>query len=135
VTKNVRRPPARGGPNIPPPATNSQGSTNLEYPVFCLRYLGNLPACEQGEKAAFIETLRTLAQMTWQQIMQARKQGLGHEKIPLKQIKASLPAFAKEEEFLLSFRFCGKAPMLGLREGATLRILHLDRDFTAYDHG
>lgn len=51
------------------------------------------------------------------------------------QIKAELHDIAKREELVMALRYHGKARMLGLREGATLRLLWLDHDFTAYDHG
>ena len=136
MTKNIKRPGSKGGAHVPAPATDTQGSTNLEYPVFCLRYLGNLGACATDEKAALADTMRNLSQLTWQQIISAPRKGLGFEKIPVGQIRGEcVPQFAKDKAFLLAFRFAGNAPLLGVREGATLRILHLDRDFTAYDHG
>jgi hypothetical protein len=40
-----------------------------------------------------------------------------------------------EEVNLIAFRFDGKKPMVGYRDGVTFYVLFLDRSFTLYDHG
>lgn len=84
---------------------------------------------------ALVRKLRQLSQLTWQDISLSSSQGPGAEYIKMYQIKAELHDIAKREELVMALRYHGKARMLGLREGATLRLLWLDHDFTAYDHG
>ena len=103
--------------------------------MFCLQYVGNLKSCQKDEQAALVLKLHDLSQLTWQQILAAHRHGLGCEKILMTSVKVSLPAIARKEPHVLAFRFSGKKPMLGLRSGAVFRILHVDRDFTAYNHG
>lgn len=107
-------------------------------PNFSLRYLRKdycISKCQQEEKAAFADTLHKLSQMTWQQIFQAGKHGMGFEKIARDGIKPGIPPHIGEDVNLIAFRFYGKAPMVGYRDRATFYVLWLDRDFTLYDHG
>jgi hypothetical protein len=131
---HIKKPEAKSGPHIKAPSTASTGSTNHLHPIFCLRYLSNLGDCDSEDMTAFCTRLKELSLLTWQVIMSSPKMGQGHEKIPTKQIKVPLPPFAREADHVLSFRFKGKAPMLGMRVDQTLQFLYLDRRFEAYDH-
>jgi hypothetical protein len=111
-----------------------------QYPVFCVRHMVrgadfSLEHRSDEEKAALIDKLRLLSQMTWAEIRSAPRHGLGPEKIDKKQITFTLPAIVTEEVSLLAIRFMGKAPMLGFRVGTTFHIIGLDPNFCAYDHG
>jgi hypothetical protein len=46
-----------------------------------------------------------------------------------------IPAHVTEDVTLLSFRFHGKAPMVGYRVGRIFHIVWLDHDFAVYSHG
>ena len=55
---------------------------NHKHPVFCFRYIHkdySLDKCEPDEKIAFIEQIVRLSKMTWQDVIQAPKHGLGSE--------------------------------------------------------
>lgn len=112
---------------------------NTLHPSFCFKYLqkGNfhLDACENEDQLSLIKRLVKLGEMTWAQIMGADRHGLGTEKITKSAIKPSVPVFITEDVNLLAFRFHGKKPMVGYRNGKTFYILWIDRDFTLYDHG
>jgi hypothetical protein len=120
----------------PPPAGTS---TDGQTPTFCLHHLGSpycVTDCDRDDKAAFAETLRKLSHLTWGQIKQAPRHGLGCEKIPRNLIGGSIPAVVTEDvESFLAFRFSGKKPMVGYRQGAMFHILWLDHDFSLYPHG
>ena len=113
-------------------------STNQDKPLFGLAYLDStysLKACTQPEKAAFGDTLAKLGQLTWQEIMNAHRHGVGCEIIPQEQIHGSIPRHVTPEVRMLAFRFCGKAPMVGYREDRVFYVIWLDRNFTLYNHG
>lgn len=134
--RRLKPPNAKSGAFLHAPSTEGAGATNKQHPVFCVRDLANLHSCEHEELAAFTKTLHKLAQQSWQDLYQRGKHKGGYETISVGQLKGvNLTMIPAGCESVLSFRFDGMKPMLGLRQGATLRILHLDRDFTAYDHG
>lgn len=131
----IKQQPAKASTHVKQPGTSSQGSTNQQFPVFCLRFLSNFKHCTSEDHAALASTLHGLGQLTWQQIQCSDRDKSGHEQIPVDRLTGVvLTPFASDQPHVLAFRYKGKAPMLGIREGEVLRILHLDRDFTAYRH-
>jgi len=121
-----------------PSSTTSTNNSQLEPPVFCLRYLTkgySLSDCQKEEKAAFADTLERLSNLTWSQIFSAGRRGCGFEKISRSSIKSSVPPHVTDDVVFIAFRFCAKAPMVGYREDSIFRIVWIDRDFTLYDHG
>ncbi|HEY4393968.1 MAG TPA: hypothetical protein VGP64_07900 [Polyangia bacterium] len=136
MKKFLKPPKAQGGQLLQAPTTEGAGNTNAMHPTFCLRDLWNLDACETSEQAALAKKMRTLAQQTWSELHSRGCHKGGCEPIPVKQLKGvKLPPLPQGVESVLVFRFDGNKPMLGLRQGSTFRVFHLDRDFTAYDHG
>jgi hypothetical protein len=118
--------------------SNPDAQLQLQPPTFSLRYLNKdycLSKCTKEEKAAFADKLHKLSQLSWQEIMQADRHGLGFEKIAHSAIKTSIPAHLGEDVNIIAFRFAGKAPMVGYRDQATFYVIWLDRDFTLYRHG
>jgi hypothetical protein len=111
---------------------------DLDYPVFCFKHLHkdhNLDKCEESEKKSLIEKIVKLSQLSWADIQNAPRHGLGSEKISIDSIKPSCPSFLTDDvKFLLSLRFDGKKPMLGHRNRFIFHVLFIDRDFTVYDH-
>ncbi|MEN8215514.1 MAG: hypothetical protein ABFS56_03910 [Pseudomonadota bacterium] len=117
----------------------SHVSTQQEHPIFCLKYLDkenySLSACTKEQKAAFAETLFRLSQLTWTTITNSPRHGLGYEKIARTSIRAPIPVHLTDDVTFIAFRFYGKAPMVGYRDGSIFHILWIDRDFTLYSHG
>lgn len=108
-----------------------------ESPLFSLRYMNkdySLSQCTKDEKAAFADTLYKLNQLTWSEINACPRHGLGYEKIARSSIRAPIPSHLKDDVNFIAFRFFGKAPMVGYRDGAVFYIIWLDRDFTLYPH-
>ncbi|MGP2880864.1 hypothetical protein [Serratia marcescens] len=106
-------------------------------PVFSLRYLQRdfcIDCCEKNEKAAFADKLFKLSKLSWADIRQADRHGLGTEKISRDSIKAAIPAHITPDVDFLAFRFCAKAPMVGYKIGSVFYILWLDRNFKLYKH-
>lgn len=73
--------------------------------------------------------------MTWAEINIAPRHGSGHEIISRGAIKFSVPAHITEDVNLLAFRFHGKAPMVGYRDGAIFYAVWIDPHFKLYNHG
>jgi hypothetical protein len=120
----------------PPPV--AELPPQQQTPTFCLHYLHKdfcLLLCTKDEKAGFADTLHQLSQLTWAQIAQAPRKGLGYEIIPQEAIRAGLPPQVTKEVKILAFRFFGNATMVGYREGRLFHVLFLDREFKLYDHG
>lgn len=116
---------------------STTGSTEGLTPIFCLRYLQPpycVTSCEQQEQASFAVTLRRLSSMTWAQIRNAPRHGLGTEKIDRGSLRARVPDGITEDVVFLAIRFHGMAPMVGYRSGQTFHVVWLDRAFTLYPH-
>lgn len=113
----------------------------LEYPMFCFRYMDkeyHLDKCQKDEKVAFIQRLVKLSQeFTWKRIQQEDKHHWGSEKIEWNALKnRKCPPEFTEDEILLALRFQDKKPFLGVkRQGGIFHLLYIDRDFSLYDHG
>jgi hypothetical protein len=73
--------------------------------------------------------------MTWLQIKQAPRHGLGTEKIARNAIRRPIPTKVTEDVDLLALRYNGMTPMVGYRDGRTFYILFLDHTMDVYDHG
>jgi hypothetical protein len=115
---------------IPPP--------KLDYPVFCFRHIQkdySISHCEQNEKISLLERLHTLSLMTWQQIRQAHRHGLGSEKIAQSALRVGIPVSITPDVTFYALRFDGMKPMVGyITEGFIFHIVYLDRGFKVYRH-
>jgi len=108
-------------------------------PLFSLERLqsGNycLSNLEKDDKAAFADSIFKRKNVTWNQIQQMDRHGLGYEKIAVNSIKTSVPKFITEEQSnLIAFRFHGLKPMVGYRSKNVFYVLWFDHDFTVYNH-
>lgn len=107
-------------------------------PKFSLEYLVKdfcLTRCETVEKASFADAIYQLAQLSWAQINNAPRHGVGFEKISRSAIDSGIPSVITEDTNIIAFRFYGKAPMVGFRRDDTFYVVWLDREFSLYDHG
>lgn len=121
------------------PRAEAEPSPQTLPPHFSFEHLSNhseygLSACGLEHKADLVERLAKLSTMTWAQIKQANKHGLGSEKIARHSIRATIPDTYKDDYFL-ALRFSGTAPMVGYQNGRVFVVLWLDPKFTLYDHG
>ena len=116
---------------------SSESGTQLDYPVFCFRYLQTTPDDDYKFYSDFIERLKKISALTWNQINIADRHGFGTEKIPVGQIKPQLPRFVTPEvTHLTVFRANGdNRPFLGLRNGIVFHIIFLEEKFgNIYNH-
>jgi len=117
--------------------TITQESPEQQPPYFSLRYVSNrhcITDCELHDKAAFADTLRKLSQLTWVELKQCRRHALGYEKISRSSISAGIPSHIKEDVQFIAFRYSGKKPMIGYRDGAVFYIIWFDDKFSLYPH-
>ncbi|WP_243231514.1 hypothetical protein [Flavobacterium pectinovorum] len=95
----------------------------IDYPVFCFKHLQTAPNKDYKFYADFIERLKKLCNLSWNQISVAQKHGFGTEKIPVNQIKPEMPKFVTPDVTdLIVFRANGdNRPFLGLRKDNIFR--------------
>lgn len=123
---------ARIAPDSPPDYEDRPPLFSLEKlqsGTFCLSRL------DRDQKASFADALFKRKNLTWREINRAPRHGLGTEKIPRNEIKAPIPHFVTEDrEYFLSFRFHGKAPMVGYRVRDVFYVLWFDAGYSLYKH-
>lgn len=108
-------------------------------PVFSLERIQNSKYCfsklDQNNQAAFANAIYRRREITWKQIKQEARHGLGYEKIATSSIKTAIPRFITDDiKNLLAFRFSGMNPMVGYRQKNIFYVLWFDLDFTLYNH-
>lgn len=114
--------------------------TNEFRPKFCLQHLlpkyDVLGLKDKKLKAALIDQMQSLTQLSWKQIQLAPRHGLGQELIPVSSLKIQLPEQFIETERVVVLRYSGKLPMIGVRVEEVFHIIAIGRDFNdLYDHG
>ena len=75
------------------------------------------------------DTLWQLTQRTWLDLKLAPKHGSGCEKVNPKVAK---PRDITDEVVFLAFRFHGKCPMVGFRDGRMFHVVWIDRNHEVY---
>ena len=109
-----------------------------DNPIFSFHYLRDshcISRCDKEQKVSFVDKMRTLSKLSWNQIIFAPKHGLGSEKIPRERFLLPIPEFISDDEALLAIRFWERAPMVGIRRSRIFHIIWFDKDFNVYDHG
>lgn len=125
------RPVYRQHPELP---VEEHKNTDQKKPTFCLEFLKNgfdvkNPEMTKDAKAAFAERLQELASMSWSEIKRQGRHKQGFELISVDQLTISLPEAFEGKEQVMAFRYHGLLPMVGIRAGATLHILAIEREF------
>lgn len=136
--KKAKQPTYEGIPHYASvPSNFSPGSTNHKHPIFCFKHLCKheygLRECNDQFKGEVLRLIHELSQLTWQQIQNDKRQGFGHEKIPVRQIKASIPRELTEDcEEVCVFRISSKARLAGHRKDQVFQVLWLDPHHKLY---
>lgn len=134
----IRPRKVKGGKKIAAPQVKESIPAEQQPPVFSLQYLQKgycITDCEQKDQASFALKMKRLSELTWNRIQSAPRHGLGYERIAQKAIKQPIPQHITQDVNLIAFRFAGKKPMVGYRDGRIFYVVWLDRDFSLYDHG
>lgn len=109
-----------------------------DRPVFSFHYLQEshcISRCNTEQKLSFVEKMRLLSKLTWNQIRSAPRHGLGSEKIPRDRFLVPIPSYIANDEVFIAFRFYHLAPMIGIRRDQIFHIIWFDKDFNVYNHG
>lgn len=146
MPKNIKKP--KGNPKTgkinPPSGTVSRENTDRLPPIFSLTEMQDgvfdLDLCQDKEKCSLIDRIRLLSKNTWQQLKSSPKHGIGYEKIEFGAIIGQNTLQKKQEiesqgYKLIAFRFHGKAPIVGYRDGRIFHLVWIDRNFSLYNHG
>lgn len=129
--------PATTPPDRKHPSLEKTGSTDEMSPVFCLHHLADgwrISDCERDDQAAFALATEKLSRVTWRDIRNAHRHGIGTEKIPRNALKAPVPADIDDDVQFLALRFSGKKPMVGFRSSRIFHVVWFDSRFSLYDH-
>jgi hypothetical protein len=134
--KRIKAPSINVGSKIRLPETVDHDG---KPPIFSLERVQSGDYCfsvlDQESKSQFAEAIFRRRQLTWSQVKNLDRHGLGIEKIARTAIKAGIPKFITEEvDHFLAFRFNGKRPMVGYRLNDVFYVLWFDHNFTLYDH-
>ncbi len=66
---------------------------DIDYPVFCFKHLQTTPKKDHEFYSQYIVRLKQISQLSWNQINVTDRHGYGTEKMPVEQIKLTLPKF------------------------------------------
>lgn len=113
----------------------------IRYPVFCFKHLQpcSYKDCKDPKFFIdFLERMKKLGELGWNEIDRAPRHSFGYEKIPVRQIKPKLrPSIMTEDvEELTVFRANGNnLPFLGLRLVDTFQVIFIESAFgDIYEH-
>lgn len=137
-TRHIKSVKSKGGTLLKAPVETSRKSGNNQRPVFSLYNIVKdycVLKCTNEEKVGFAEKLRELSNLTWNEIINAQRHGMGSEKIKRVSILKQIPKNITEETTFLSLRFSGKKAMVGYRDLDVFHIVWLDRNYEIYNHG
>lgn len=110
---------------------------NVSKPIFSFIHLQQeftLDDTQTEEKIALLNNLILRSQLTWNQIQQAPRKGLGQEIIAQNAIKPSIPSVVKKDTNILALRYNGNKPIVGFRDKDIFHILWIDSKFSVYNH-
>ncbi|MBF0488294.1 MAG: hypothetical protein HQK98_09060 [Nitrospirae bacterium] len=136
--KTIKIPYRKGG-RFEVKDTEDIDYTNNSKPLFSFHYMKRgakfcLSKCEKKEKSSFADTLLNLSQLTWEEISNKPKDGLGYERISVKSLKSTLPSSITEEvEKVTVFRFSDSGRMAGIRDSNIFHIIFVGRNHDLYD--
>jgi hypothetical protein len=134
----LHQPKANQGRRIPAPIIEPDNKLIRNHPIFCLRYLHknyNVESCSQSDRASLIRQMANLSQLSWDDIKQSGRHGMGSEKINRKSIKVSIPKeITPDVEDFLALRYSGKKVFIGFRNYYIFHMIYIDSDFSVYKH-
>ncbi|MBF0343716.1 MAG: hypothetical protein HQL06_05725 [Nitrospirae bacterium] len=92
-----------------------------------------LSLCRQIDKAHVADKLLSLGQMTWKQIHQVSRKGLGFEMIPVGQLKIAMPSHINEDvKEVMIFKFSDSGRLAGIRERDIFYVIFVAPNHNLY---
>jgi hypothetical protein len=113
----LRRPPPTKGKLFNAAAESPRIDYNREKPTFCLRYVDTqycITICQNDDKAAFADKIRRMSQMTWNELIQAPRHGMGLETIPAYRIERPRPRHLTDDVTLIAFASAARRRWLAI---------------------
>lgn len=89
--------------------------------------------CQRDQKAQFAERLQELSELTWGEINQAPRDGLGTEKIAQYSLREAIPEHISPDVRILSFKFGRGARMIGYREERVFHVVWVDLEHDVFN--
>jgi hypothetical protein len=119
---------------------DSDRVAEIDYPVFCFKYLESTSIKGSRDSAFFtnfLQRLQRLSCLSWNEIDRQPMHGYGTEEIPVEQLIPRPCFIIKGREKLTVFRAnTDNRVFLGFREGAVFNIVYIETRFgDIYDHG
>lgn len=109
-------------------------STDDFKPLFSLSYIAKgycVKDCEKEEQAAVALALQDISYLTWKELKNASRRGIGYENIYF--ISKTIPEIATKKQ-LIAFRIGKLARLIGFRERQTFFIIWIDTKGEVYKH-
>ncbi len=128
--------PDRGRARPDPSVTGVEADES--YPVLCLRFVQSRFGFEElteKQRSEFIRKWAKRAQLSWTELVQHSRKGLGFENIPAHEIKRQAPESLAAGRYLV-MRHEGNHAVVGVRAGGAYRVLWIEANYgDVYDHG
>ena len=105
-----------------------------KYPIFCFKHLSDKSIKKSKDYKFFINflmRLKKLSELGWDEIATSDRHSYGKEKIPISDIKPSLPSIVTPDiTHLYAYRAnSDNRPFLGIKNGNILQIIFIEADF------
>lgn len=132
----VKEPKKTGSQKLkaPPETTKVLEKEHMTISLRHLKVSHCISLCENEDKLSFVDKVRILTSKSWMEIGQFPRHGLGYEKISRDSLRVAVPEHVTPDVSVLAFRFSGKKPMVGYKDGETFYVLWFDRSFDVYAH-
>lgn len=134
---NGRRGSAPKHDPVVKPASVPTSASN-GYPILCLRHLQDKFGIDQLDAQQcqeFLKKWHKRAKLTWNELNQHGKYGLGSEKLPKSAFKPCIPEQFEQDKYMV-FRHAGNQPFAGFRAGDVFHVLWIEANWNElYDHG
>jgi hypothetical protein len=119
---------------------DSDKINEIDYPVFCFRYLEQVSIKGSRDLAFFtnfLQRLQRLSRLSWVEISKEPVHGYGTEEIPVEQLIPQPCFIIQGREKLTVFRAnSDNRVFLGYREGIVFHIVYIETRFgDIYRHG
>jgi hypothetical protein len=114
------------------PANSGSG-----YPILCLRHLQDefgIDNLDPDHCREFLRKWHKRAVLTWTDLIQHPKHGLGSENLPKSKFKPAIPEQLEQAKYMF-FRHSGNMPFAGFRSGDVFHVLWIEAKYnTLYEH-
>ena len=133
MAKKRGSPPSRSKADPEPASVPKSG-----HPLLCLRHCRSGWGVEElrpEQCQQFLIKWNKRAKLTWDELVQHDRHGLGSEFIPAAKIKPSPPPDSIKRDRYLVLRHDGNLPFVGFRTGDVFHVLWIEKKYNElYDH-